>query len=129
MPRRTSAFSMSIAVYVAGVSATKVLDKNPYRLLYSIQNLDAANYIALSPNSNVTAGVYGLLEGQHLTAGQPMSDDTDQAEVWAVADTLPVNIAVIEISEMPEEPVKDNPRAGALRPERPRVLRREARVW
>jgi hypothetical protein len=81
------------------VTAVKILDKNPYRILYSIHNHDAANYITLGCTAQVTAGVYGTQEGDHLFAGQPMSDDTDQAEVWAIANTLPVNITIREISE------------------------------
>lgn len=110
------------------VTATKLLSANPYRLLYSIQNLDATNYIALAHNRQVTAGTFGLHEGQHLTAGQPMSDDTDQGEVWGIANTAACNIAVVEITERPPPtkgatpgvPPRDNPRASALRPKEPR---------
>lgn len=94
MTRQTSSFSTQVPV-----TAIKILDANPYRLLYSVHNHDAANYIALGTNAQVTAGVYGVQEGDHLFAGQPMSDDTDQAEVWAIANTAAVNITIREVSE------------------------------
>jgi hypothetical protein len=127
MSRQTSSFSVTIPLLVV----TKILDKNPYRLLYSIQNLDAAIFIAIGSNPLVTAGVYGVNEGQHLAAGQPMSDDTDQAAVYARVDILganAVNIAIVEISMVPE---KENPgrRAAHLRPEEQRELRRETRTF
>lgn len=123
-----------VVLTLANGGPVKILDKNPYRLLYSIQNLDAANYITIGPTSTLSAGLYGLQEGQHLAAGQPMSDDTDQAEVWGMADPVGaanVNISVIEISELPrEEPKQENPRrAPHYRPEERRELRREARTF
>jgi hypothetical protein len=113
-------------------TVTKILDKNPYRLLYSIQNLDAAIFIAIGSNPLVTAGVYGVNEGQHLAAGQPMSDDTDQGAVYAVPDVLAanaVNIAIVEISMVPEPEGNPGRRKPHLRPEEPRELRRETRTF
>jgi hypothetical protein len=118
MARATSSFSLQVPV-----TAIKIFDKNPYRLLYSIQNLGATD-IAIGKNG-VTVAVYGSLEGQHLAAGQPMSDDTDQDEVWAIAQTAPVNIAVVEISDRPSNPTH----LRSLRLEERRELRREARTF
>lgn len=125
MTRQTSSFSVTIPLAVP----TIILHKNPYRLLYSIQNNDAATFIAISSDPLVTAGVYGVHEGQHLAAGQPMSDDTDQAAVYAVPDVAAaagVSIAIVEISIVPEP----NPRRKrTLRPKERRELRREARTF
>lgn len=112
---------------VPTTEAIKILDKNPYRILYSIQNLSGANFISLGTGSTVTAGLYGVQEGQHLAAGQAMSDDMDRAEVWGRADTDIVYISVVEISEMPEE----NPgrHAQHLRPKERRELRVEERTF
>ena len=132
MVRTTSGFGMAVAVYAANTRATKILDANPYRLLYSIQNLDAANYIAIGPKDHVTAGAFGLNEGQHLAPGQPMSDDTDQGEVWACADTAAVNIAVVEIATKPavsRSRSKNPRRLHGLRPTERATLRREARTF
>jgi hypothetical protein len=134
MTRQTSSFSVLVPIAVAGgLTSLKILDKNPYRLLYSIQNNDlpAVNYIAISADPLVTAGAFGVHEGQHLAAGQPMSDDTDQATVYAVANTAPVWIAIVEISESPPEPEKKgNPRGPHMRPEETiGALRREARTF
>jgi hypothetical protein len=124
MTRQTSPFSVLVPITIP----LKILDKNPYRLLYSIQNRDVANYICISSDPLVTAGVFGVHEGQALAAGQPMSDDTDQAAVYAVANTAACNIAIVEISVVPEPEV--NPRRRqSLRPEERRELRREARTF
>lgn len=128
MTRQTSSFSITIPLLVP----TKILDKNPYRLLYSIQNLDAANFIAIASDPLVTAGVYGVHEGQHLTAGQPMSDDTDRAAVYAVPDILAaavVTIAIVEISDVPEPESNPGRHKPHLRPEESRELRRETRTF
>lgn len=124
MARQTSSFSILVPI----TRPLKILDKNPYRLLYSIQNRDAANYICISSDPLVTAGVFNVHEGQALAAGQPMSDDTDQAAVYAVANTAACNIAIVEISVVPEP--ESNPRRKPhLRPEEQRELRREARTF
>ena len=75
-----------------------------------IQNHDAANYIAFGPNGNVTAGGYTTNEGTHLAAGQPVTDNSDKGEVWAVANTAAVNITVTEVSEIPEHNVEQSGR-------------------
>ena len=142
MARGTSSFGM---VLIQNVSR-KILDANDNRLYYSIQNHDATNFIAISPDDQVTAGIYGVHEGQHLTAGQPMSDDTDLAEVWGIVDNAQaagttVNITVQEVSTKPKggRPPRmkgppDNPRVGKVRP-KPRFERRRelrplaSRMW
>ena len=125
MARITSGYSTEVPIYPL---RRKLLDANPNRLLYSIQNLDPANYIAISPDSQVTAGVYGLQEGQRIFALQPMSDDTDLGEVWATADTAAVNVAIVEISNRPDAPGRRNPRRPGF-PLTRRTLRQEARTF
>lgn len=97
--RRTT-YSMGMALPIA--IPTRLLTANPYRLYYMIQNNDAANYLAFSPRASVTAGVFAGDEGTHLAAGQPITDNSDQGEVWAVANTAAINITVVEVSEIPE---------------------------
>lgn len=130
LTRQTSSFSVTIPLAVV----TRILDKNPYRLLYSIQNRNVAatDAVCISSSPLVTAGVFGTQEGQQIAAGQPMSDDTDQAAVYAIPDVAAVaavTLAIVEISETPE-PEKDNPiKRRSLRPEERRELRQEARIW
>lgn len=124
MPRATSSRTLTVPI----TTAIKILDKNPYRLYYTIQNLDTANYIATSPNPQVTAGIFGNHEGEHLAAGQEVSDDTDQAEVWAVANTAAVNVNVREVAETEEFP--HNPARAPGRQEKREPGRELAsRVW
>ena len=121
MVRTTSSFSMLVPITIPA----RILSANPNRLLYSIQNLDVANYIAIGPKNDITAGAFALHEGQHVAAQQPMSDDTDVGEVWAVANTAAVNIAVVEISD---QPGAGRGRIPEMRAD-PRSLRTEARTW
>ena len=123
MARITSSYATQVPVL-----AIKLLDRNENRLLYSIQNLDGANYIAIGSDDQVVAGIYNLHEGQHIAAGQPMSDDTDLGEVWAIADTAAVNVAIVEISERPDVARRGNPQRPVMRATR-RNLRREARTF
>lgn len=131
LTRQTSSFSVTIPLLVV----TKILDKNPYRLLYSIQNRNAAatDAICISSSPLVTAGVFGTQEGQQIAAGQPMSDDTDQAAVYATPDiaaVAAVTLAIVEISETPEPEKEDNPvKRRSLRPEERRELREESRTF
>ncbi|MCJ7431374.1 hypothetical protein MUO83_09220 [Candidatus Bathyarchaeota archaeon] len=97
--RRTT-YSMGLILPIA--PATRLLTANKYRLYYMIQNHDAANYLAFSPSSVVVAGVFNGNEGTHLAAGQPITDNSDQGEVWGIANTAPINITVVEVSEIPE---------------------------
>ena len=97
--RRTT-YSMGLALPIA--PATRLLTANPFRLYYMIQNNDAANYLAFSPKQTVTAGVFAGDEGTHLAAGQPVTDNSDQGEVWAIANTAPLNITVVEVSDIPD---------------------------
>lgn len=94
-----STFNSGVTVTVA--APVRLLGANARRVLYSIQNHDVANYIALSPSQSVTAGVYGRAEGQHLAQGQPMSDNCDKSEVWAIANTADVYVTVVEITDFP----------------------------
>jgi hypothetical protein len=83
---------------------TRLLTKNPFRLYYMLQNHDATNYLAYAPHSTVTAGTFLTNEGTHLAAGQPVTDNADKDEVWAVANTAAVNITVVEVSKIPGGP-------------------------
>lgn len=124
MARNTSSFSITIPLLIP----TKILDKNPYRLLYSVQNNSLVNFIAISSDPLVTGGVYGVHEGQHLAVGQPMSDDTDQGAVYAVPDIAAlavINIAIVEISNIPAA-TSSGRRSG---PDERRQLRQESRTF
>jgi len=121
MVQSTKHRGTAVAVYAANTPATKLLDANPNRLYYSVQNLDAANYIALGTNPLVTAGVYGINEGQHLAAGQPMSDDTDKGPVYACANGAIVNVSIYEVSTIPASNL--NRRKSAYRPKERDVFR------
>lgn len=79
-----------------------ILPRNPNRIAYSIQNVDAANYVAVSSKRSVTAGTLGVDEGQHIIAGQSVNDTDDKDEVWIIANTAAVNVAVLEVTEVPE---------------------------
>jgi len=93
-------YSIGMALPIA--PSTRLLTANPHRLYYMIQNNDAANYLAFSPKQTVTAGIFAGDEGTHLAAGQPITDNSDQGEVWAIANTAPINITVVEVSEIPD---------------------------
>jgi hypothetical protein len=80
---------------------TRLLQANKNRKYYMIQNHDAANYLAFSPNPHVVAGVFDGNEGAHLAAGQPVTDNVSKAEVWAVANTAAVNVTVVEVTKIP----------------------------
>lgn len=97
---RTRLYAIPVA---AGI---KVLERNADRVMYSIQNLDAAAYVALAAHSQVTAGVFGANEGQHLLAGQSVSDTDDRDEVWIIASGLAaVNVVVQETVETSDAPI------------------------
>ena len=96
--RKTHSIGMALPI----APATRLLTANPYRLYYMIQNNDVANYLAFSPRQTVTAGVFAGDEGTHLAAGQPITDNSDQGEVWAIANTAPINITVVEVSAIPD---------------------------
>jgi len=93
-------YSMGLALPIA--PSTRLLTANPYRLYYMIQNNAPVNYLAFSPKQTVTAGVFAGDEGTHLAAGQPITDNSDQGEVWAIANTAAVNITVVEVSDIPD---------------------------
>jgi len=93
-------YSVGMALPIA--PSTRLLTANPYRLYYMIQNNGAVNYLAFSPKQTVTAGVFAGDEGTHLAAGQPITDNSDQGEVWAIANTAPLNITVVEVSDIPD---------------------------
>ena len=93
-------YSVGIALPIT--IPTQLLHANPYRLYFTIDNHDAANYLAFSPNQRVTAGVYDANEGTHLAAGDLVNGVGSKQEVWAVANTAPVNITVTEVTEIPD---------------------------
>lgn len=99
--------------FTVAVTPTKLLESNPDRVMYSIQNLDAANYIAYGPNPNIAAlGTANANEGFHVVAGQVVSDDMDTDEVYAIANTAAVIVTVTEITEV------SNPRSRGRMSER-----------
>ena len=93
-------YSVGMALPIA--PSTRLLTANPYRLYYMIQNHAAVNYLAFSPKQTVTAGIFAGDEGTHLAAGQPITDNSDQGEVWGIANTAAVNITVVEVSDIPD---------------------------
>jgi len=99
LTRTTSSIHIAAPAQAAGVSPVKLLEANPFRVMYSIQNLDATNFIAVAAHSHVTAGTYSGSEGQHITAGQSVSDTDDKGQVYAIADTGACNVAILEVSE------------------------------
>lgn len=121
MARATTSTHMNVAITIP----TLLLMENPNRVMYSIQNLDAANYIAVAAHQQVTAGAFSGSEGQHITAGQSVSDTDDKGRVYAVANTAAVNVAVLEVVE-PKEGQRRNLRTPILRSARA-ALRRGTR--
>ncbi len=123
--RRTSTFSVLVPI----TTPIRLLTENSSRLLYSIQNLDAANFIAVGSHPNLTAGAAANTDGQEVVAGGYVSDDTDQAEVWAVANLLACRVTVQEVSyhetgragsesimPKPNNPRSQAPRASGRKP-------------
>jgi hypothetical protein len=96
--RKTHSIGMALPI----APSTRLLTANPHRLYYMIQNNGVANYLAFSPRQTVTAGVFAGDEGTHLAAGQPVTDNSDQGEVWGIANTAPINITVVEVSDIPD---------------------------
>lgn len=113
---RSSAYAVPITTPI------RILDKNPNRVMYSIQNLDGTNYVAVATHPQVTAGTFGASEGQHITAGQSVSDTDDKGEVWIVANTAAVNVAVLEVIE-PKEGERRSIRTPVLRAARTQLRR------
>ena len=95
MVRRT----YSSRILVSNTTATKLLDENPNRIGYSIQNQDANNSIFVSPFASVTAGTGTASDGQEIVASGYVSDDMDQSEVFAIAENAAVSIVVQETVE------------------------------
>jgi len=96
MVRESRSITYSIAITVP----TRILNRNPFRVMYSIQNLDAANFVCVAAHQQVTAPAVGAEThntGQRIVAGQSVSDTDDKDEVWCVANTGAVNIAVLEV--------------------------------
>lgn len=111
MPRITRTYSRSVPI----TTPILLLPYNADRVMYSLQNLDAGNYIAYSSNPNVAAaGTATANEGFHVVAGQIVSDDMDVDRIFAVANTAAVIVTITEI-------VDANPRTGS------RQLERESR--
>lgn len=124
MVRNTSNYTKLVPIYVAatpGATVICLLRKNPDRILYSIQNMDDADFIALGPTNNITAGVYGTTEGQHLVQGQTVSDSVDQGEVWATADDAAGNAIFVNIQEVTEKEPTRPPMAPRGRARGPRM--------
>lgn len=97
MTRRVRRSGSKSYLLVVGV-VTQILWQNPNRALYSVQNLDAANSVFVSPFQNVTTAP-GAYQGQEIVARGFLSDDVDQGEVYAVAITANVRIVVQETVE------------------------------
>ena len=88
-------------VVTVAAPATLILERNPNRIEYSIQNQDAANFVCLGTDSNVTCEAVGAETnntGARVVAGQNVSDDLDQGRVYARANTGDVHVSIIEVS-------------------------------
>jgi len=78
---------------------TELLKSNPQRIYYFIQNIDAANFIAVAPQNNVAVGGNTLSEGTRILAGDYMEDTDDLGPVWGIADTAAVFVIIVEVIE------------------------------
>lgn len=78
---------------------TELLKRNSHRIYYFIQNIDAANFIAVAPQNNVAVGGNTLSEGVPILAGDYMEDTDDLDAVWGIADTAAVFVVIVEVIE------------------------------
>jgi hypothetical protein len=111
MVRRTRSTTFLVPIQAAGVNPILILPENTNRELYSIQNMDAANSVFVSPNQNVTSAALSPYRGQEVVARGYVSDDMDQGNVYAIGIVAASQIVVQETISVQDTRPSPEPRS------------------
>lgn len=112
MTRKTRHFNIAVPV----ANSILILDRNDNRAEYSFQNMEPAggNFVCFGADPQVTCPAIGAEDhntGQRIVPAQFLSDDIDTDRVYARANTLAVNVSVVEITVLKDKPKpKPDPR-------------------
>ena len=91
-------YDVNPEVNAVATAKTKILSYNPRRVSFVLINL-GANYICVAPDSNVslTRGIYLVPQGGTLSMVWTEDFEMPTFEWYAIADTNPCNIYVLEV--------------------------------